>query len=215
MNDDWRVRVTLLEPDDARELVDGTALRLLEQELPATVHDRVIVSHDDREVFVYADTREQAERVEQDIRTVAAKLGWEPEFELTHWHPTAEAWEHPDTPLPETDAERAAEHAEMVANERERERDQGYPDYEVRVQTASHHDAVELAQKLRKKGTPSAQRWKYLLVGALDEDAANALATTIRELAPATAEVTVEGTVASAEATEPRNRYAIFSGIFG
>jgi hypothetical protein len=215
VNDDWRVRVTLQDPDDARELVDSVGLGERDPDLLTSLHDRVVVSREDNEIFLYAGSRADAEAAEQEVRTAAQRNGWEPTFELTRWHPTAEQWEDPDKPLPATDAERAAEHAQMVAREREQEREQGFPDYEVRIECGSHQSAVELAAALREQSIPSVQRSKYLLVGALDEASAQDLANRIRELAPADSSVTVEGTLASAEQTEPRNRFAIFRGIFG
>jgi hypothetical protein len=139
VNDDWRVRVTLLEPDDARELVDRASLSELDRDLVRSLHDRVIVSHDDDEIFLYAGTRDQAEAAEEQITALAAQHGWEPEFELSHWHPTAEQWEDPDKPLPTTDAERAAEHAELIELERAEQKEQGYPDYEVRIPPRCDH----------------------------------------------------------------------------
>jgi hypothetical protein len=215
VNDDWRVRVTLLEPNDARELVDNVGVGELDRELVTSLHDRVVVSRDGNEIFLYAGSRADAEAAEQEVRALAGLNGWEAQFELSHWHPSAEAWEDPDKPLPATDAERAAEHAEMVAREREQEREQGFPDYEVRIECDSRQEAVELAAKLRDQGIPSVQRSKYLLVGALDEDSAEDLANRIRALAPGDSTVTVEGTLASAEQAEPPNRFAIFRGILG
>jgi hypothetical protein len=59
------------------------------------------------------------------------------------------------------------------------------------------------------------QRSKYVLVGASDEDSAHDLAARIKDLAPDGSAVTVEGTLTSVEANEPRSRFAIFRGIFG
>jgi hypothetical protein len=215
VNDDWRVRVMLTEPNETGELVDKVALGAFERDLEGSLHDRVIVSHDEGEIFLYAGTRKQAEGAEEAVRSLAQQHGWEAQFELSHWHPTAEEWEDPDKPLPATDAERAAEHAEMVAREREDEEQKGYPDYEVRVQCHSHHDAVALAEELRRQGLPFIQRWKFLLLGALDEDHASALAERLRGLAPPGSTVTVEGTIRSVTANEPRSRFSIFRGIGG
>jgi hypothetical protein len=215
VNDDWRLRVTLHEIEDANTLQDDLAASVLEHELLESLHDRVIVSRDGANVFLYAATREQAEVAERAVRLFAREHSWEPEFELTHWHPTAEEWEDADKPLPTSDADRAAEHAAMIAREREQERQQGYPDYEVRVETASREEALELSEKLRGEGIPNVHRHKYLLVGAMDEDAANALADRLRTESPAGSTVTVEGTIASVQAGEARNPYAIFTGIAG
>ena len=40
----------------------------------------------------------------------------------------------------------------------------------------SHRETVKLDKRLHGEGFPTVRRWKYLLVGAADEDSANALA---------------------------------------
>lgn len=215
MNDDWRLQITLHELEDAETLADSLAASVLERELVESLHDRVIVSRDDAEIFCYTGTREQAEAAEVTIRQIAEKHAWEPEFVLSHWHPTAEEWEDADKPLPTSDADRAAEHAAMIARERQTEREQGYPDYEVRIECISRQEAHDFSDRLRAEGIPNVHRFKYLLVGAPDEDSAHALAERLQREAPAGSVVTVEGTIASVEAGEARNRFAIFTGIAG
>jgi hypothetical protein len=215
VNDDWRLRITLHEREDANTLADGLAASVLERELIESIHDRIIVSRDDAEVFCYTATREQAETAEVAIRAIAEEHAWEPDFELTHWHPTAEAWEDPDAPLPQSDADRAAEHAEMIAREHATEREHGYPDYEVRIECVSRKEALAFSEQLRAEGIANVNRFKYLLIGATDEDAAQALADRLRTEAPAGSVITVEGTLASVEAGEARSRFAIFTGIAG
>ena len=112
----------------------------------------LVVSADPPNVFVYAGDREQAEAAEAEIRSVAAEHGWDVELELRHWHPTAEEWEDPDKPLPATDAERLAEHQELLAQEREDSDVRGYPEYEVRIECPSHHDTVKLDRRLHDEG---------------------------------------------------------------
>ena len=66
MNDDWRLQITLHEREDANTLADDLAASVLERELIESLHDRVIVSRDEAEVFCYTGTREQAEAAEVD-----------------------------------------------------------------------------------------------------------------------------------------------------
>ena len=77
---------------------------------------------------------------------VADEQGLAASFELKHWHPTAEEWEDPDKPLPQTDAERAAERAELMQEERDESREQGFAEFEVRVKCPHHRDAQRLAR---------------------------------------------------------------------
>lgn len=215
MNDDWRLRVTLRERDHAERLVARLEANELETDLLESLHDKVVVSRDDETIFCYASTREQAEATQQKIGDLSAGETWEPEFELKHWHPTAEVWEDPDTPLPDTDSARAAEHRELIERERAEGRASGHPEYEVRIECRSRRDAVELAEKLREEGVPSVHRWNYLLVGALDEDSAEKLANRLRGEAPEGAIVTAEGTVGSVIAATPANPFAVFGGLGG
>ena len=55
----------------------------------------------------------------------------------------------------------------------------------MRLDLPSHGAAVELADKLEAEGIPTTRRWKYLLVGAADEDDANDLAKRLETEAPA------------------------------
>jgi len=191
MGDDWRLRLDLHEEKHAGELTKRIGAEL-EHDLEEAFHDRVIVSRDGAEVFLYADTRDQATKAESLIRSLSTEHGWDVESKLQRWHPIAEQWEDPDKPLPSAEAEREAEHAELVRSEDEESRSEGFPEWEVRVQCASHHDAKRLAAQLSKEGIPNLRRWTYLLVGAEDEDGARRLANRIQQEAPSGATATVQ-----------------------
>jgi hypothetical protein len=213
MSDDWRLRIEVHEPRRARRLLQHVDASELEHELETAFHNRVIVSNEGSTVFFYTGERGQAERARQVAVRFADEQGWEVDLELRHWHPAAEAWEDPDKPLPTDDAELAAEHAELIADER-RQTLAGSPEFEVRVELASRADAVRLSERLRAEGLPNVQRFKYVIVGALDEDAANALARRIRAEAPEGSVVRAEGTLAAA-LTEggASNPFAVFGGL--
>ncbi len=68
----------------------------------------------------------------------------------------------------------------------------GHPRWEVRVELSSHHDAVALAGRLQAEGRPVIRRWKFLVLGANDEDDARDLARVIKQEAPAAASVHAE-----------------------
>ena len=164
-------------------------------------------------MFLYAGTREQAERAQDAIEVEARQHEWRLEVDLRHWHPIAEEWEDPDKPLPSDDAARLAERAELMAREREDTAARGYPEFEVRVDLPSHHEAVRLSDQLRQEGLPTVHRWRYLLVGATDEDSAKALAGRIRAEAPIGSRVNVEGTWAIVNAEQPPNPFAVLGGL--
>lgn len=221
MSEDWRLHVSLAESAEARELAERLANFNSEHQLGSSFSDRVVVSRDGPELFCYADTREQAEAAEREITSLAADHHWQLSTQLRHWHPVAEEWEDPDKPLPETDAQRSDEHAELVAQEREESSTQGFPDFEVRVKCASRHDAQQLAERLRSEGIPNVHRWHFVVIGATDEDSASALAERIRGEAPPGTEVTAEAsiqeiTTEAPEAPTPYNNpFAVFGGLGG
>ncbi len=215
MNDDWRVRTDLHVEGVAHELLEHVEAIELQHDLSTSFDDRVVVSRDGAEVFCYAGTQEQAEGVERLIGSLAAEHGWQVESELRRWHPTAEDWEDPETPMPESEAERARERATLMQREREETERRGYPDFEVRVECASHHDAVELAERLHGEGVRTVRRSRYLLIGAADEDTANALAERLRGEVPDGNHISVEGTGRAAYESRPPNPFAIFGGLAG
>ena len=213
MSDDWRLRIDLRDDGAAFKLTE--LLEKSEHDLEADFDDRVAVSRDGREVFCYTGTRALAERVEVLVRSLATENGWVIETDLKRWHPVAEEWEDPDKPLP-TGPDEAAEHAELIEHEREEVAERGYPEFEVRVELPSHRDAVKFVEQLQAEGLPYVQRWKYVLVGATDEDSAAALAERLRLEAPSASTVQVEGTWKAVRAEAGyRTRYAVFGGMGG
>jgi hypothetical protein len=216
MGDDWRLEVGVFDNGRARTLTERLEAEKLGGEVESSFGERLIVSVDGPNVFVYAGNRLQAERAASKIRELATQNSWDVELELRRWHPTAEEWEDPDEPLPTTEAEQSEEHAKLIAKEREDSAERGYADYEVRIESPSHAATVELAERLRGEGLPVVRRWRYLLVGAADEDSANALAERLRGEAPPGSTVTAEPSARAAWDDEPRrNWFAVFGGLGG
>jgi hypothetical protein len=216
MNDDWRLRIDLGgEQSRAKQLTEELRAQTVSEDIERSLHDRVIVSADEGEIFCYTDTREQAESARALIEALAAHHSWEVQIELLHWHPTAERWEAPDLPLPDDDATRAAERRERIEQERVDSSAQGYPEFEVRVQCASRRDSSALADRLRDEGMPVVQRWRAVLIGAADEDSAAQLAERLKGEAPAGSEVTAEGNLRAVYEERPWRPFAIFGGMGG
>jgi hypothetical protein len=216
MSDDWRLQAGLFDDGAARELTERLAAERLGENVETAFGDQLIVSVDGPDVFCYAGERAQAELAADAIRTIAAERGWDVELRVERWHPTAEEWEDADVPLPTTDAELAAEHARRVAKEREESAERGYAEYEVKIQCSTHRETVELAERLREEGLPLLRRWRYLLIGASDEDAANALADRLRAEAPAGSTVVAEVSQRAAWDDDPsRGSFAVFGGLGG
>ncbi|MFN8162055.1 MAG: hypothetical protein U0R52_13525 [Solirubrobacterales bacterium] len=215
MNDDWRLTIELEEHGLAHGLAEDLDAGEIEHDLKDSFGDRVIVTHDGPNVFLYAADREQAEKAEKMVRDEAGKYGWDVRLAVERWHPDALAWEDPDKPLPASPAGEAEEHEELIAEERSEAVEHGYPEWEVRVDLPSHHDAVALSRRLDAEGLQNVRRWKYLVVGAIDEDGAEALAERLREEAPEDSDVKVEGTFQAARHEAPPNPFAVLGGLGG
>ncbi|MDQ6836257.1 MAG: hypothetical protein M3016_08735 [Actinomycetota bacterium] len=215
MNDDWRLRINTGDRARAGELSEELKAHALEDDGARSIHDRVIVSVDDTEVFCYAGTLEQAQETQAAIERLVANHGWSLDFELDHWHPTAERWEDSDVPLPETDAELAEEMRERIAQERADSQRQGYPEFEVRVQCATRGEAAELAEHLRGEGVDVVHRWSAVLIGAADEASAEQLAQRLRGEAPSGSAITVEGNLRAIYDERPWRPFSVFGGLAG
>ena len=206
MNDEWRLQVDPREPSHAQALTERLEARELEHDLSNAFHDRVIVSRDDSRLFLYAGSRDQAESARDLLLSLAREHGWSLDLELERWHPAEEDWEDPDKPLPDGEEAESAEHEALIGAERKQTEERGYPEFEVRIDLPSHHDAIHLAEQLRSEGLLPVHRWKYVLIGATDEDNAKELAERIKSEAPAGSEVKVEGTWKAAPATAAARR---------
>jgi hypothetical protein len=215
MNDEWRLQIDVQDESHLESLVERLDGQEVEDELSAAFEDRVIVSRDGARVFAYTGARDQAEAVRDFVAGLAARRDWAVETELKHWHPLAERWEDADVPLPQGDAAAVAEHEELIAAERAEAAERGEPGFEVRVDLPSHGDAARFAEQLRGEGLPAVRRWKYLVVGAVDEDSAKRLAARLEAEAPRGSEVAAEGSGQVVWAERPPNPFAVFGGLGG
>jgi hypothetical protein len=213
MGDDFRVKVTVGDRRQAVLLGEKLAGGEIAHELAQGAHNRVVVSVDDHDLFLYADTREQAQAAATAIGAAARQEGWHADIELARWHPVAQEWADPDQPLPATEADVASEHSELVARERSESERSGIPEYEVRIECASHRPTVALSERLAAEGIPSLRRWRYLLIGAPDEESAQALADRLTSEVEAGSTVTVEATFATVARETPANPFAVFGGL--
>jgi hypothetical protein len=182
VSEDWRITVELRDGQGVHEALEEHELQ---DETRDALGSRVAVSGDETHLFVYADTREAADQALAEVKTIVARDGVDASFSLDRWHPTAEEWKPADEPLPETEQELAAERAELDEQDDEDSEATGAAEWEVRLDLPSHHEAVRLAEQLSGEGIPVTRRWTYLLVGAEDQDEANALAERLRAEAPA------------------------------
>ena len=88
--------------------------------------------------------------------------------------------------------EALAEHERLEEDETRESLATGKAQFEVRVELPSHHEAVQLGDRLKTEGRTVIRRWTLLVLGTNDSDDANALAEVIKREAPADAKVEVQ-----------------------
>lgn len=196
MADEWRVEVEL---EDLDGLQDMLATRDLDDEARQRLGGRVIVTRDAERIFIYAGSEEAAREAEREVSELCASEGLRCEIRVTRWHPVEEAWKDASIPLPQTPEEIEAERARNLEAEEREMREQGEPDWEVRVELPHHRETVELAGRLASEGLDVTRRWRYLLVGAATEEQAKELAERIRAEAPGGAAIRVEPNLADVQ----------------
>jgi hypothetical protein len=189
-DEDWRVTVTLPEEGHVQRALQALREHEVEDDVRHRLGRRVAVSADGSNIFMYAGTEDAAREAEQVIRDVLAKRQLTARFALDRWHPIEQDWEDAGAPMPETAEERAAEHERRVADETSESLATGQASWEVRIELPSRREAAELAKRLRDEGrAPVVRRWKYVVVGANNEDDVKQLASAISQEVPADASV--------------------------
>jgi hypothetical protein len=194
MNDEWRLQIDFTDPDWARAVAGWLDAGRIEHDLRREFHEKVILSRNGSQIFVYAGSRAQIDRAASAILADARRHGWTVDTELRRWHPDAELWEEATVELASSGAARRKEREALMARERAAVEANGYPEFEVRAELPSHHDLVDLSERLADEGYLAVHRWKYFVVGATDEDNAKEMADRIADEAPPGSHVTVEGT---------------------
>jgi len=191
-SDDWRVTISVSDQAQAGRAQGPFSLHEVEEEIRRQVGRTIAVGGDDRQIFLYAGTETAARDAERVARDVLAQHGMAAEPALHRWHPIEEQWEDPDVAMPQTEAERQAEHQRLEDTETAESLATGTPQWQVRVEFPSHRETVALARKLENEGRAPVRRWKFLIVGASNEDDARELAGQISGEAPPDAMVRAE-----------------------
>ena len=189
--DDYRIRVEL-EEEHAHGLLSRLGLGSKADELVEDLERRLVVSHDDGELFVYASSPAEANQARTIVETVVAEEGLDARVgPVEHWLHDEERWnDEPREPTPEE---------ELL--------EEGVAPWEVRVELDSHHVATELADTLEAEGYGVVRRWKYLIVGATNREEAEALAQRLHgEVEPSSAYVWEN---------VPQNPFVVFGGLGG
>jgi len=211
MHDDWRLQFDLDPGTGLAGLLAAVREREIDDDVRARLGDRVVVSHDASQLFLYADSEDALREAELVVRPLLEEHGVAGAARFTRWHPEEERWEDTSVPLPVSEEEHRAERERLAATETAESESRGYPEWEVRVETPSSSDARSFADTLRAEGLPLVRRSHYVLVGAPSEADAQALADRLRGAAPAGSSFAVEGN--GQEAWRALHPFAIFGGL--
>jgi hypothetical protein len=215
MADDFRIVVEFEEEDHGLHFGRRLGERQFANEVREQLGDGVMVTRDGSHVFLYTATRDQAEAARDTVQQVLA----EDQLRATvspvlRWHPAEERWEELSEPLPQTGEETAAEHERREERQAEETGELGYAEWEVRVDLPSHKEAVSFAERLEAEGiTPITRRWKYVLIGTVTDDDAQALAERLRAEAPPGATVKAEPSATIEYELASRNPFSLFGGF--
>ena len=216
VSDDFRVTVDLVDDGGVADFVDEMKSIEVEEEVAEKLGDRVIVSHDEDNLFFYTDSEEGAREVETLVKPLLDQHGLgQSTIRILRWHPVEEDWLDVSVPLPTTPEEIAAERARQEAAEKEEGREQGWVEFEVRAELPSHRATVEFAKTLEDEGLQVVRRWKFLVIGAENEDEANALAERLKAEAPDGTKVIAEGSGNLAWQAGRGGRFAWLGGLGG
>jgi hypothetical protein len=201
--DEWRVEIDLDDEDHHYKLDERIRALDLDDEARERLGGSVTVTRSGPRMFVYTASEDAAAEAARVIRQLLEADELTGSVAVTRWHPIEEAWRDAADPLPQTEAERAAERARHEAAEAREASEEGEYDYEVHVDPPHHRDAVDLERRLKEEGLPVKRRWKHLRVGALSEESAEEIAARVRSEAP-------EGTDVAVGATELRHPAFVF-----
>jgi hypothetical protein len=213
--EDWRITIDFDDEGDGTQLVEWLAARRFESEERGSLGGRVAVSRDGPRVFLYADTEALARDADGIVRALLSSEGRQARLALERWHPVEQDWKDASIPLPRTEAEVEAERRRQQHREAAESLESGHAEWEVRVSLPSREATHELADRLEAEGIPVTRRSTFLLVGAVNEDEAKALAERLRTEAPEGAAVEVEPGGAMVWEVSPRNPFAVFGGLGG
>jgi hypothetical protein len=195
MADDWRIRIELEGEHEAHGLLGSLSNELGHeaQQLARELKDaRLAVSRDGANVFVYADTADQARKAHEVVEAQIAHDGLTAQVSrVEHWLETEERWD--DEPAGPTIEEDEIAH--------------GHAPWEVRVECSSHEEANTLAESLEREGLSVVRRWSYLVVGAETREQAEELAARLHGEVEAGGALVWEVT--------PQNPFAVFGGLAG
>jgi hypothetical protein len=195
MKDDWRIRIEPREAAHTDTLLERLGLDLGSDEAKRLARElegrRLAVSRDGDILFVYAESRAEAERARQIVEAELADEGIEADIQVERWLHDEERW---------------SSEPRQGTWEQE-ELDRGYAPWEVRVELGSHAEADALADRLESEGYDVVRRWRYVIVGTASEEEARELAERVGGEVEPGGELVWEVT--------PQNPFRVFGGLGG
>jgi hypothetical protein len=193
VSDDWRIRIQLLESEQAETLLGRLGLDLGSEEARRLASEleghRLVVSRDGETIFVYAESQTEAEQARAIVQAELADEGLAGAIDVERWLADEERW--------------SGEPPQETWEQEELQR--GYAPWEVRVELPSHGEADRLADELAAEGYDIVRRWRYLIVGAASEEDARQLADRLHGHAEPGGELVWE--------VAPQNPFALFGGL--
>jgi hypothetical protein len=212
--EDWRVTVALDDETDSGRLTHALHAHEVDEDVQARLGTRVAVSSAGSNVFLYADSENAMREAARVASEVLASHSLHGAVQLDRWHHEEEEWVDASVPLPQTPAELQQEHERLEEDESAESAETGIAEWEVRIDLASHHDAIAMTAQLERDGLSKiVRRWKYLLVGTEDKDDADALALRLQTELPLGASVHVEPGSGMAWELMRGNPFAVFGGL--
>ena len=202
-----------VQEDDHGWLLRALHEREVENDVRQQLGDRIAVSGSGVRVCLYADSEQAARAAQQVVERVLREHRLQAAMSLDRWHHEEEEWVNADKPLPSTAAEHRAEHVRLERQETAESQSSGVAEWELRIELPTHYDADALANRLRREGDRVVRRWKFLLIGANDEDDARTLAERLQAELPPGGTIHVEPGSGAAWELMPRNPFAIFGGL--
>jgi hypothetical protein len=216
MAEDWRVKVEFEEEHHGHGLSGFLRGHDLEHDLAERLRGRVFVSQDGPVMFLYAETRDQAEAAIEVVRTFLSQHDAQASVELTRWHEIEERWEDPSVSLPDNPQEVAEERERLTRTERAESAYDEMDEWEVQIVLPDHKSTKKLADQLEEEGLKPLRRWRFLLIPVPSEDDGNELAERLRAEVPPDAKVAVEASYAEVVAANPRvSAFSLFGGLGG
>ena len=205
--EDWRIQVDLDDDEHGYSVSERLRALDLDDQARERMGDRVVVSRDGSQLFLYAATAEQADEAERIIRELVAADDLTAEISTSRWHPVEQVWKDPSIPLPSTEESLEDERERReVADEHEAKLTDSW-NWHLRVELPDRSEAVTLAERLESEGLRVHRRWRYVTVDLATEESAQELANRLAATLPEGTELTVE--------TKPPDPVFVFLGSRG